>query len=109
MCALSLTAAGRTEEGEVECGNAESWTKYRSDQENKDIREVERIFTFSKQFCRPPKIHLSVTYLDAAWNKNVRYEARLASVNETHVRINCRTWDDSEINNMRISFVAISD
>nr|CAL23844.1 agglutinin precursor [Helix pomatia] len=110
ICALSLCAAQRAQTGEIDCGSDSSWPKVPSDNPNRDnTREIVKHVTFSPQFCREPKVILSVTTLDAEHTKNLRYEARLKSVSPSGLSASCYSWHDGTIYRMKLTWLAVEN
>ncbi|MGE4325046.1 MAG: H-type lectin domain-containing protein [Pseudodonghicola sp.] len=70
-------------------------------------REKRRAVQFSTPFKAPPSVQLSIALLDADTQSAVRLELVAENVTAEGFEIVCRTWLDTRIARMRVSWMAI--
>ncbi|MDK3017433.1 H-type lectin domain-containing protein [Pseudodonghicola flavimaris] len=70
-------------------------------------REKRRTIPFSSPFRQPPAVHLSISMLDADTAAAVRLELKPEAVTREGFDIVCRTWLDTRIARMRVTWLAI--
>lgn len=62
---------------------------------------------FSEPFLIPPAVQVSLSLLDADRDHNLRTEVTAEAITETGCDVVFRTWGDSRIARVRISWLAI--
>lgn len=70
-------------------------------------RERRAAITFSEAFQAPPAVQVALSLLDADRDHNLRTEVVAEEVTETGCDLVFRTWGDSRIARVRISWLAI--
>ncbi|CAG5133110.1 unnamed protein product [Candidula unifasciata] len=111
LCVVSFTAAQRIQVGEIDCAaDSNTWTKVPQDSPGRNNpRESLSSVTFASPYCRPPKVLLTVSHLDADHTLNLRYIARLYSVTPTGFNASCYTWHDTKIYRMKLNWLSLED
>jgi hypothetical protein len=75
---------------------------------NEGDRVVQLEITFNRPFDVKPDVILSVNYLDADKDKNIRYEVKTSSISRDGFLVQVRTWSDSKIFSIGGSWIAVS-
>lgn len=70
-------------------------------------REKRRTVQFSEPFRSIPAVHLTTSLLDADTHSAVRVELTAQNITPQGFDILCRTWLDTRIARMRVSWMAI--
>jgi hypothetical protein len=76
--------------------------------ENQGDRSVVISVEFLEPFENKPDVMLSVTFLDATSDKNVRYKVESMSVSRDAMTIKISTWSDTKIMGIRGFWIAHS-
>jgi len=80
---------------------------YTLDKESGD-RNVSLEITFAKPFETKPEVLVSVNYLDADKERNLRYEIKTLSVSRDGFSVQVKTWGDSRIYAIGGGWIAVS-
>lgn len=80
---------------------------YTLDKESGD-RSVEMEVTFAKPFEVKPEVLVSVNYLDADKDLNLRFELKTLSVSRDGFTIQVKTWGDTKIYAIGGGWMAVS-
>lgn len=62
---------------------------------------------FPERFVEPPVVHLSPAMWDIDSHANQRADLRSADITNTGFRIEFRTWGDTRVARIRVSWLAI--
>lgn len=80
---------------------------YTLDKESGD-RSMEMEVTFAKPFESKPEVLVSVNYLDADKDLNLRYEVKTLSVSRDGFAVQVKTWGDTKIFAIGGGWMAVS-
>ena len=72
-------------------------------------REVKRLITFSEPFASPPSVHVAITMWDVDHSRNKRVDYRTDAITTTDFSVIFRTWSDTKIARVRMSWRAIGE
>ncbi|WP_076444766.1 H-type lectin domain-containing protein [Roseivivax lentus] len=72
-------------------------------------RERRKRIKFSEPFSVPPQVHLSLSLWDMDSHANIRADLGAEKVNETGFDMVFRTWADTRIARVRMSWMAIGE
>lgn len=63
--------------------------------------------TFSTPFTKPPAVHLSISMIDAASDKNLRLSMRASNTTVEGFTAIAQTWSDTRIGRLEVAWTAI--
>ena len=110
LIALVFVFATVTSAQQVLTGNYrfdKKLANYTLDKESGD-RSVEMEVTFAKPFDVKPEVLVSVNYLDADKNLNLRFELKTLSVSRDGFTVQVKTWGDTKIYAIGGGWMAVS-
>jgi len=70
-------------------------------------RERKKVVVFSEPFAAAPLVQVSMTLLDLDKETNFRADALAQSVDETGFELVFRTWNDTRVARVRLSWIAM--
>jgi hypothetical protein len=73
----------------------------------KGTRQRKKTIVFSEAFEAPPAVHVGMSLLDLDKDTNVRADAQAKNVSTTGFDLIFRTWDDTRVARVRLSWIAM--
>lgn len=102
---LILQVDSRGRMGEFYCGHSWNWdsVNFYGPGAKQSVHDV----IFPVPFNQPPLIFLTVTYLDTYNDYNLRFLLRVLDVSVSGFSAACYTWSTTEIDEMRVTWLAV--
>ncbi|MGR3375751.1 H-type lectin domain-containing protein [Salipiger abyssi] len=96
----------------IDQGNEELFSEFANGGEmwtGSGARERRKAVTFSEAFKAPPAVHAGLSLWDMDQGANVRADIQTDNVTETSFELVFRTWSDTRVARVRMSWIAIGE
>lgn len=72
-------------------------------------RQYEKRVKFKKSYLSPPLVHVGISMWDMSNRANARADLQTSDIGKDGFKIIFRTWGDSKVARIRVSWIAMGD